>query len=86
MRCGIFFPATRVRRLVKYEAVLRHAFSFLCIDIFAGGADEDELFQTCSKFWDRPDVLHGVAARGAYQIGMLSGSGSEHSLAGIEGA
>jgi len=66
VRCGFFFPATRVRRLVKYEAVLRHAFSFLCIDIFAGGADEDELFQTCSKFWDRPDVLHGVAARGAY--------------------
>ena len=31
-----------------------------------GGADEDELFQTRSKCWDRPEVLHGVAASGAY--------------------
>jgi hypothetical protein len=38
----------------------------LCFDLFAGRADEDELFQTRSKFWDRPEVLHGVAARGAY--------------------
>jgi hypothetical protein len=27
------------------------------------GANEDELFQTRSKFWDRPEALHGVAAR-----------------------
>jgi hypothetical protein len=40
--------------------------NFLCFDLFAGSADEDELFQTRSKFGDRPDVLHGVAARGAY--------------------
>lgn len=30
------------------------------------GADEDKPFQTRSKFWNRPEVLHGVAARGAY--------------------
>jgi hypothetical protein len=40
---------------------------FLCFYLFAGRADKDELFQTRSKFWDRPEVLHGVAARGAYQ-------------------
>ena len=44
----------------------RHLPKFLCIDPFAGRADEDELFQTRSKLWDRPEVLHGVAARGAY--------------------
>jgi len=36
------------------------------IDTFAGRADEDELFQTRSKLWDRSEMLHGVAARGAY--------------------
>ena len=35
--------------------------SFLYFDLFAGRADEDELFQSRSKFWDRPEVLHGVA-------------------------
>jgi hypothetical protein len=40
--------------------------NFLCFDLFAGRADEDELFQTRSNFGDRPDVLHGVAAREAY--------------------
>ena len=34
-------------------------------DLFAGRTDEDELLQTHSKFWDRTEVLHGVAARGA---------------------
>jgi hypothetical protein len=32
--------------------------------IFAGRADEDEI-QKRSKFWDRPEVQHDVAARGA---------------------
>jgi hypothetical protein len=36
------------------------------IDLFAGGADKNELFQTRSEFWDRLDVLHGVTTRGAY--------------------
>jgi hypothetical protein len=40
--------------------------NFLCFDLFAGRADEDELLQTRSKFWNRPEVLHGVAATGAY--------------------
>jgi hypothetical protein len=40
--------------------------SSFCIDTFAGRADEDELFQTRSKLWDRSEMLHGVAARGAY--------------------
>jgi hypothetical protein len=40
--------------------------NFLCFDLFAGRADEDELYQTRPEFWDRPEVLHGVAARGAY--------------------
>jgi hypothetical protein len=40
--------------------------NFLCIDLFAGRADEHELFQTRSKCWDRPEVLHGVATREAY--------------------
>jgi hypothetical protein len=40
--------------------------NFLYFNLFAGTADEDELFQTRSKFSDHPEVLHGVAARGAY--------------------
>ena len=28
--------------------------NFLCFDRFAGRADEDELFQTRSKFWNGP--------------------------------
>ena len=47
-------------------ASCRVLMNFLCFDLFAGSADEDELFQTRSKFWDRLDVLHAVAARGAY--------------------
>lgn len=33
---------------------------------FAGRANEDELFRTCSKFWDGAEVLYGLAAREAY--------------------
>jgi len=40
--------------------------NFLRFDLLAGRTDEDELFQTRSKFWNGPEVLHGVAARGAY--------------------
>ena len=47
-------------------AVCRVLMNFLRFDVFAGRADEDELFQTRSKFWDRPEVQHGIAARGAY--------------------
>ena len=50
-----------------YEAASRRVLmNFLCFNLFAGSTDEDELFQTRSEFWDRPEVLHGVAARGAY--------------------
>jgi hypothetical protein len=38
----------------------------LRFDPFAGRADENELFQTRSKFGDRPEVLHGIAASGKY--------------------
>jgi hypothetical protein len=50
-----------------FEAVsLRCADEFLCIDPFAGRADEDELFPTRSKFCECAEVLHGVAAREAH--------------------
>jgi hypothetical protein len=39
--------------------------NFLCFELSAGRAGEQELFQTRSKFWDRPEVQHDVAARGA---------------------
>jgi len=39
---------------------------FPCIEPFAGRANEDELFPARSKFWDRAEVLHGVAAREAH--------------------
>jgi hypothetical protein len=32
------------------------ACEFLCIDSIAGRADEDELFRTHSKLWDRAEV------------------------------
>jgi hypothetical protein len=47
-----------------FEAVsLRRADEFLCIDPFAGRADEDELFRTHSKSCERAEMLHRVAAR-----------------------
>jgi hypothetical protein len=57
------------------------AYEFLCIDLFAGRADEDELFRTHAKFWERAEVLHGVAAREAnestrtveYWVRMIDG-------------
>jgi hypothetical protein len=50
-----------------FEAVsLRRADEFPCIDPFAGRADEDELFPTRSKSWERAEMLHGVAAREAH--------------------
>jgi hypothetical protein len=57
-----------------FEAVsLRGADEFLCIDPFAGRADEDELFQTRSKSWERAEVLHGVAAREAHDSARTVG-------------
>ena len=47
--------------------LMPRAYEFLCIDLFAGRADEDEFFRTHSKFWERAEVLHGVAARGAHE-------------------
>jgi hypothetical protein len=35
---------------VPTEAPLRHPLNFLCIDRFAGRANEDELFRAHSKF------------------------------------
>jgi hypothetical protein len=52
---------------------MRHADEFLCIDSFAGRADEDELFQTHSKSWERTEVLHGVAAREAHDSACTVG-------------
>jgi hypothetical protein len=39
---------------------------FLCVEPFAGRANEDERFPARSKFWDCAEVLHGVAARVAH--------------------
>jgi hypothetical protein len=57
--------------------------NFLCFDLFAGRADEDELFQTRSDFWDRPEVLHGVPQEGHIRTGVLSGTSGEHSMGGL---
>jgi hypothetical protein len=46
---------------------------FLCIDPFAGRADEDELFRAHSKSWERAEVLHGVAAREAHDSARAVG-------------
>ena len=60
-----------------FEAVsLRRADEFLCIDPFAGRADEDELFRTHSKSWERAEVLHGVAAREAHDSARTVGLGA----------
>ena len=63
-----------------FEAVsLRRADEFLCIDPFAGRADEAdeadeyELFQTNSKLWERAEVLHCVAAREAHDSACTAG-------------
>ena len=42
------------------------AYEFPCIDPLARRAEEDELFRTHSKFGDRAEQLHGVAAREAH--------------------
>ena len=56
------------------EAVsLRRADEFLCLDPFAGRADEDELFRTHSKSWERAEVLYGVAAREAHDSARAVG-------------
>ena len=52
---------------------MRRADEFLCIDPFAGRADEYELFQTNSKLWERAEVLHGVAAREAHDSARAVG-------------
>ena len=39
----------------------------LCVELFAGRANEDELFLTYTKAWDCAQVVHGVATRGAHQ-------------------
>jgi hypothetical protein len=49
------------------------AYEFLCFDLFAGRADEDELVRTHSKFWDRAEVLHGIAAREAHESARAVG-------------
>jgi hypothetical protein len=40
----------------------RHRFTFLCINPIAGRTGEDESFRTHSKFCDRAEVFHRVAA------------------------
>jgi hypothetical protein len=57
-----------------FEAVsLRRADEFLCIDPFAGRADEDELFRTHSKSCERAEMLHRVAAREAHDSARAVG-------------
>jgi hypothetical protein len=50
-----------------------HVYNLLCLDPFAGRADEDELFRTHSKFWKCSDVLHGVAATEAHDSARTVG-------------
>jgi hypothetical protein len=56
--------------------------NFLYIDLFAGSADEDELLQTRSKFWDRPEMLQVSPQEGHTRTGASSGTSS---MAWIEG-
>jgi hypothetical protein len=61
--------------------------NFISIDPFAGRADEDELFQTRSKF-GIVRVLHGGMVspqEGHTRTGVSSGTSGGHSMAGIEG-
>jgi hypothetical protein len=62
------FAVTRIYLIDGRQPRLLYAapLNFLCFDLLAGRADENELLQARSKFWDRPHVLHGIAARGAY--------------------
>jgi hypothetical protein len=71
---------------------MRRADEFLCIDPFAGRADEDELFRSHSESCERAEVPHGVAAREAhdgaravgYSVRVFDGGVhvSEHELRG----
>jgi hypothetical protein len=57
----------KVRWFGTFETVsCRVLINFLCIYSVVGRADEDELFRTHSKFWNRAELLHGVAAREAH--------------------
>jgi hypothetical protein len=66
-----FAQATAASRILE-DLVVRsirevscRAYEFLCIDLFAGRANKDELFQTHSELRDRAKVPHSVATRGA---------------------
>ena len=49
------------------------AFEFLCFDLFAGRADEHQLFWTHAKFRESAQVLHGIAASGADESARADG-------------
>ena len=51
---------------VPTEAPLRNPLNFLCINVFARRAVEDDQFGKYSKFWDRADEIHRVSAREAH--------------------
>src|ERR1035438_2205419 len=57
---------------VAHDDGIGDASNFLC-QPFAGRTDEDELFLTHSKFWDRAEVIHGVAAREAHDSARAVG-------------
>ena len=56
-------PICAYEKLVNLKITAAPPFKFLCIDFVAGGANEHKLFRSHSKFWDRPEMLHAVAAR-----------------------
>ena len=72
MRSSILNKQRFVARLiyltegVPTEASLRNPLNFLCINVFAGRTNEDELFPVHSKFWDYADEIHRVSARKAH--------------------
>ena len=63
-----------------------HTFSFLCIDIFAVGADEVNCSKRAPSFGIVRTCFMVSPQKGRTKVGVLSGSGGEHSLAGLEGA
>jgi hypothetical protein len=67
--------AKTTSRILDSETLLRRSAEprkgvgwshFLCVEPFAGRANEDERFPARSKFWDCAEALHGVAAREAH--------------------
>jgi hypothetical protein len=61
--------------------------NFLCFDLFAGKAGEQELFQTRAPSFGIVRKCRMVSPQeGHIRTGVLSGTSGGHSTAGIEGA